>query len=50
MAFAEYADLAAAVGARIPIVPSGAAVAAACVAVGGDEPPLELVLPCRADL
>jgi phosphatidate cytidylyltransferase len=43
VAFAEYADLATAVGARIPIVPSGAAVAAACVAVGGDEPPLDVV-------
>jgi phosphatidate cytidylyltransferase len=43
VAFAEYADLAAAVGARIPIVASGAAVAAACVAVGGDEPPLDVV-------
>jgi phosphatidate cytidylyltransferase len=48
VAFAEYADLAAALDARIPIVPSGAAVAAACVAVGGDEPPLELV--CLAAL
>ena len=43
VAFAEYADLAAAVGARIPIVASGAAVAAACVAVGSDEPPLDVV-------
>lgn len=43
VAFAEYADLAAAVGARIPIVVSGAAVAAACVSVGGEEPPLEVV-------
>jgi phosphatidate cytidylyltransferase len=43
VAFAEYADLAAAVGARIPIVPSGAAVAAACVAVGGEDLPLEPV-------
>jgi phosphatidate cytidylyltransferase len=43
VAFAEYADLAAALGTSVPIVPSGAAVAAACVAVGGDEPPLELV-------
>ncbi len=43
VAFAEYVDLAAAVGARIPIIPSGAAVAAACVSVGGDGPPLELV-------
>ena len=43
IAFAEYADLAAAVGARISIVATGAAVAAACVAVAGDEPPLELV-------
>ena len=44
IAFAEYADLAAAVGARISIVATGAAVAAACVAVAGDDPPLELVL------
>jgi len=43
VAFAEYADLAAAVGARIPTVPSGAAVAAACVAVGGEDLPLEIV-------
>ena len=43
VAFAEYADLAAAVGTRIPIVPSGAAVAAACVAVGGQDLPLEMV-------
>lgn len=47
-AFAEYADLAAAVGARIPIVASGAAVAAACVAVGGGDLPLEPV--CLAAL
>ena len=50
VAFAEYADLAAALGARIPIIPSGAAVAAACVAVGGDELPLEIGLSRRADL
>jgi phosphatidate cytidylyltransferase len=43
VAFSEYADLAGAVGARVPIIPMGAAVAAACVAVGGEEPPLELV-------
>jgi phosphatidate cytidylyltransferase len=43
VAFAEYADLAGAMGARIPIIPSGAAVSAACVAVGAGEPPLELV-------
>jgi phosphatidate cytidylyltransferase len=48
VAFAEYADIAAALGTRIPIIPSGAAVAAACVAVGGDEPPLEIV--CLAAL
>ena len=48
VAFAEYADLAAALDTRIPIIPSGAAVAAACVAVGGGEPPLELV--CLAAL
>jgi phosphatidate cytidylyltransferase len=48
VAFAEYADLAAAFGSRIPTIPSGAAVAAACVAVGGDEPPLALV--CLAAL
>jgi phosphatidate cytidylyltransferase len=48
VAFAEYADLAAAVGARIPIVASGAAVAAACVAVGGEDLPLEPV--CLAAL
>jgi phosphatidate cytidylyltransferase len=44
VAFAEYADLAAAQGARIPIIVSGAAVAASCVAVGGNELPLDLVL------
>lgn len=43
VAFAEYADLAAAFGSNVPTIPSGAAVAAACVAVGGDEPPLALV-------
>jgi phosphatidate cytidylyltransferase len=43
VAFSEYADLAAAVGARVPIIPIGAGVAAACVAVGGEDPPLELV-------
>jgi phosphatidate cytidylyltransferase len=43
VAFAEYADLAAAFGSKVPTIPSGAAVAAACVAVGGDEPPLALV-------
>jgi phosphatidate cytidylyltransferase len=48
VAFAEYADLAAAFGSKIPTIPSGAAVAAACVAVGGDEPPLALV--CLAAL
>lgn len=48
VAFAEYADLAAAVGTEIPTIPSGAAVAAACVAVGGDGPPLALV--CLAAL
>ena len=48
VAFSEYADLAAAIGARVPIIPIGAAVAAACVAVGGEEPPLELV--CLAAL
>lgn len=48
VAFAEYVDLAAAVGARIPIIPSGAAVAAACVAVGGEDLPLEVV--CLAAL
>jgi phosphatidate cytidylyltransferase len=48
VAFAEYADLAAAVGARIPIVASGALVAAACVAVGGEDLPLEPV--CLAAL
>jgi phosphatidate cytidylyltransferase len=44
VAFAEYADLAAAVGARVPTIPSGAAVAAACVAVGGEDLPLEPVV------
>jgi phosphatidate cytidylyltransferase len=44
VAFAEYADLVAAQGARIPIIVSGAAVAASCVAVGGNELPLDLVL------
>ncbi len=48
VAFAEYADLAAAFGSKVPTIPSGAAVAAACVAVGGDEPPLVLV--CLAAL
>jgi phosphatidate cytidylyltransferase len=43
IAFSEYADLAAALGAKVPIIPIGAAVAATCVAVGGEEPPLELV-------
>ncbi len=44
LAFAEYADLAAAARREIPIVATGAAVAAACVAVAGDELPLEIVL------
>jgi phosphatidate cytidylyltransferase len=48
VAFAEYVDLAAAVGAQVPLVPSGAAVAAACVAVGGEDLPLEPV--CLAAL
>ena len=48
VAFAEYADLAGAFGSKVPTIPSGAAVAAACVAVGGDEPPLALV--CLAAL
>lgn len=48
VAFAEYADLAAALGSEVPTIPAGAAVAAACVAVGSDEPPLALV--CLAAL
>jgi phosphatidate cytidylyltransferase len=44
VAFAEYADLASTLGARIPTIVSGAAVSAACVAVGGGEVPLDLVL------
>jgi phosphatidate cytidylyltransferase len=44
MAFAEYVDLAALLGARVPIVLGGAAVTAACVAVGSGDLPLEFVL------
>jgi len=44
VAFAEYADLAAALGARVPIVICGAAVSATCLAVGSDVLPLDLVL------
>jgi len=43
LAFIEYADLAAALGVRIPRAISGAAVVAACVAVAFWPPPLDLV-------
>jgi phosphatidate cytidylyltransferase len=44
LAFDEYADLAAALGARLPRILCIAAVTAACVAVGTDGLPLDLVL------
>jgi phosphatidate cytidylyltransferase len=44
LAFDEYADLATALGARIPRILGVAAVTAACVAVGTDALPLDLVL------
>jgi phosphatidate cytidylyltransferase len=44
VAFAEYVDLANALGAHIPIVVGGAAVSAACVAVASADIPLDLVL------
>jgi phosphatidate cytidylyltransferase len=44
LAFDEYADLATALGARIPRVLGVASVTAACVAVGTDALPLDLVL------
>jgi phosphatidate cytidylyltransferase len=46
LAFAEYADLAAALGARVPRVVSTAAVTAVCVAVGSTVLPLDVVLLC----
>lgn len=44
LAFIEYAGLAAALGAHIPKVVTGAAVAAACVAVGSTAMPADIVL------
>jgi phosphatidate cytidylyltransferase len=44
LAFDEYADLAAALGARIPRVLCAATVTVACVAVGSDALPLDVVL------
>jgi phosphatidate cytidylyltransferase len=44
LAFVEYADLAAALGARIPRAVSGTAVLAACAAAGGGYVPTEIVL------
>jgi phosphatidate cytidylyltransferase len=44
LAFAEYAALAAALGAHIPRAVSGAAVLAACAAVGGGYVPADVVL------
>jgi phosphatidate cytidylyltransferase len=44
LGFVEYAALAAALGARIPRVVCGVAVAGACLAVGSGAVPLELVL------
>jgi phosphatidate cytidylyltransferase len=44
LAFVEYADLAAALGARVPRIICGTGVAATCVAVGSATIPLELVM------
>jgi phosphatidate cytidylyltransferase len=44
LAFVEYAGLAAALGARVPRVVAGAAVLAACAAVGTGAVPLDIVL------
>jgi phosphatidate cytidylyltransferase len=44
LAFIEYADLAAALGARIPRMLTGAAVVAACLAVGSTSAHVEVVL------
>ena len=44
LAFVEYAAIAAALGARIPLAVSGAAVLAACAAVGGGYVPAEIVI------
>jgi len=44
LAFVEYADVAAALGARVPRVLTGAAVVAACLAVGSTVAPLDVVL------
>ena len=44
LAFTEYATLASALGARIPAVLTGAAVIAACIAVGAAPAALEVVL------
>jgi len=44
LAFAEYAGLAAALGARVPRMVAGSAVIAACVAVGTAAVPVEVVL------
>lgn len=44
LAFIEYADLAAALGARVPRVLTGAAVVAACLAVGSTSADVEVVL------
>ena len=44
MAFTEYAAIAAALGARVPVLVTGAAVAAACVCVGGGFLSADLIL------
>jgi phosphatidate cytidylyltransferase len=46
LAVREYADLAAAAGARVPWIAAAVAVAAACVAVGSALIPLDVVLLC----
>jgi phosphatidate cytidylyltransferase len=44
LAFMEYATIAGALGARVPRIISGAAVLAACAAVGGSYVPAEVVI------
>jgi phosphatidate cytidylyltransferase len=44
LAFVEYAAIAVELGVRVPRVPAGAAVLAACAAVGSGSLPLDLVL------
>jgi phosphatidate cytidylyltransferase len=44
LAFMEYATIAGALGARVPRIVSGAAVLAACAAVGGSYVPAEIVI------